>query len=278
VDAIDDYQNEKFDLILLATKAYDALRVGPELVKLLMPSGTILSIQNGAVPELLGDKIGTDVVLGGLSNMGATMHAPGRYEQMNVADLRVGELNGGISERARKVAEQFATAVNMTVTGNIRGAIWAKLLINFSVTTIGSIAGMSMRKCMEDARGREAFRRTYGETVSVALKNNVKLERMLVEPLPPEWTGKSSSKTAYDDWAEAVLDYYGDVKPSMLQDFEHGRKTEIEFLNGHVATLGKRIGSPAPLNTAITKIVHSIERGESKTGLERMSEVIQDTD
>src|SRR5690242_6977130 len=43
---------EKFDLILLATKAQDALDVSPSLLDLLSRGGTLLPIQNGAVPQL----------------------------------------------------------------------------------------------------------------------------------------------------------------------------------------------------------------------------------
>jgi 2-dehydropantoate 2-reductase len=39
---------------------------------LLEPGGTLLPIQNGGVPQMLGDRLG-ECVLGGLSNLGATM-------------------------------------------------------------------------------------------------------------------------------------------------------------------------------------------------------------
>ena len=50
----------------------------------------------------------------------------------------------------------------------------------------------------------------------------------------------------------------------MLQDFEHGRRTEIEFINGYVAQLGGKAGVPVSMNAAITDLVHLIEQGKSE--------------
>ena len=72
-----------FDLIILATKARDAIDVAPSLVRLLAPGGTILPIQNGGVPLMLASQLGERCLLGGLSNLTATMLRPGIYEQTN---------------------------------------------------------------------------------------------------------------------------------------------------------------------------------------------------
>ena len=61
VAAIEDYgKGDQFDLILLATKAQDALEVAPHLLDLLAPGGVILPIQNGGVVRVLADRLGED--------------------------------------------------------------------------------------------------------------------------------------------------------------------------------------------------------------------------
>src|SRR3954471_2989093 len=82
VKALEEYR-EKFDLILLATKAHEALEISPLLATLLAPAGTLLSIQNGGVSQLLFERLGGKALLGGVSNLGATMLEPGVYEQRN---------------------------------------------------------------------------------------------------------------------------------------------------------------------------------------------------
>ena len=51
---------------------------------------------------------------------------------------------------------------------------------------------------------------------------------------------------------------------SMGQDMRKGRRTEIEFMNGHVAQTALSIGRVAPLNRALTDLVLRVERGEIK--------------
>jgi 2-dehydropantoate 2-reductase len=259
LDAYDG--SDRFDLIVLATKAHDAIEVAPGLSALLKPGGTLLPIQNGGVPKVLADRVG-DCVLGGLSNLGATMERSGVYEQRNDGHLLIGELAGGQSERTERVRRCLERAVRMRTTSNFQGAVWSKLFINCSITTIGAIAGRTMREFINAADGREIFNRTYGEALSVALASGARPERMLVNPIPPGWCGRSVASEAHDAWVGQLVEGYGDVKPSMLQDIERGRPTEVDFINGYVVNVARRFGVPAPLNAVIVETVHSISAGK----------------
>lgn len=83
---------------------------------------------------------------------------------------------------------------------------------------------------------------------------------MIVDPMPPDWNGRSVPSEAHDAWLCQILNSYGDVKPSMLQDFERGRITEIDFINGYVVNLGRQFGVPAPANAAVVETVRTITR------------------
>ncbi|MDB5174705.1 MAG: 2-dehydropantoate 2-reductase [Phycisphaerales bacterium] len=264
VAPVDEYlTGETFDLIVLATKAHDAIEVAPKLSPLLRRGGTLLPIQNGGVPQTLAERLGNDCVLGGLSNFGATMITPGVYEQRNAGYLLIGEFAGGESERTEHVCRWLGGAVETRVTPNLRGAIWSKLLLNCSVTTIGAIAGRTMREYIASPDGRELFQRTYDEALSVALASGARPERMIVDPVPPTWSGRSVPGEAHDVWLDQILKGYGDLKASMLQDFERGRTTEIDFINGYIVDLGRQLGVRTPVNAAIVETVHAITRRES---------------
>src|SRR5215468_1053925 len=123
VAAIEDYgKGDQFDVILLATKAQDALEIAPRVVGLLAPQGVILPIQNGGVARVLADRLGEDKILGGFSNLGATMVEPGVYEQKNAGHLLIGELAGGVSERVERVARTLGRAIEVKVSSNLTGA------------------------------------------------------------------------------------------------------------------------------------------------------------
>ncbi len=263
VAALDEYLvGDTFDLIVLATKALDAIEVAPRLSGLLGAGGTLLPIQNGGVSRILADQPQGDRVLAGLSNLGATMTAPGVYEQRNAGHLLVGELSGGQSERVERVRRWLGGAVQVRVTANLGGAIWSKLLVNCAVTTIGAIAGRTMRETIASPEGRQLFDRTYDEALSVALASGARPEPMIVDPVPPGWSGRSVPGEAQDARIGEILRAYGDLKPSMLQDFERGRATEVDFINGYVVDVGRRLGVRTPANAAIVSTVHAITRGQ----------------
>jgi 2-dehydropantoate 2-reductase len=95
VAAVDEYSTlDTFELVVFATEANEAIEVAPRLVGHLGPGGTLLPIQNGGVSQVLADRLGDNRVLGGLSNLGATMTAPGVYEQRNAGHLLIGEVAG----------------------------------------------------------------------------------------------------------------------------------------------------------------------------------------
>jgi 2-dehydropantoate 2-reductase len=278
VATIEDYEKgDEFDLILLATKAQDALEVAPHVLDLLAPGGVILPIQNGAVARVLADSLGEDKILGGFSNLGATMVEPGVYEQNNAGHLVIGELAGGASERVERVARALGRAIEVKVSSNMTGAIWSKLLINCSVTSIGALCSQTMRQYIKTKEGKKVFRRTYEEALSVALAIGTRLERLTVDPIPPGWASNVVAEEHYESWVEAVIAFYGDIKPSMLQDFERGRKTEIDFINGYVATLGHASGVPVYMNAAITELVRQIERGDLQPTPDRMNDLAAQT-
>ena len=53
-------------------------------------------------------------------------------------------------------------------------------------------------------------------------------------------------------------------RPSMGQDMQKGRRTEIEFLNGFVVREGEKLGLQARANAALVDIVKKVERGDLK--------------
>jgi len=275
---VEDYMHDRFDLIVLATKAHAAIELAPMLASCLVDGGMLLPIQNGGVPAMLAEKLGEDRVLGGLSNLGATMHAPGIYEQRNAGHLLIGEFAGGVSERAERVKAWLGRGVEIRVSANLRGAIWSKLLLNCSVTTLGAVAGCTMRQYIDTPEGRRAFRGAYDEALNVALASGIKPERMLVEPVPPGWHGRSEPGESYDAWLASALASYGDLKPSMLQDFERGKTTEIDFINGYVAKLGRDLRVPTPVNDAITAVVHTIESGELRPAHMLLGQILRSAD
>lgn len=98
---------------------------------------------------------------------------------------------------------------------------------------------------------------------------------MLVDPVPPEWNGRSISEEANDLWLLEILDAYGDLKASMLQDFERGRATEIDFINGYVVDTARQLGVDTPVNAAIVETVYANTRGQSAPDPNHLGQILR---
>ena len=59
-----------------------------------------------------------------------------------------------------------------------------------------------------------------------------------------------------------MMEHMANVRPSMLQDLDAGRETEVDVVNGGVAGKGRELGIATPCNDAVVELVHSMERGE----------------
>ena len=62
----------------------------------------------------------------------------------------------------------------------------------------------------------------------------------------------------------------GAGRPSMLQDVMKGRRTEIEYLDGYVASRGREVGVPTPACDRITDLLKRVERGELKSEVDNI--------
>jgi 2-dehydropantoate 2-reductase len=149
------------------------------------------------------------------------------------------------------LARELEAVGPVKVTSNVRGMIWSKLLINSTFTGLSAVSGLRYGPASE--QGRDAVFALWGEGVAVADAQGLALED--IHGIRPH---------AFDD---AALGRYMDagsanVRPSMLQDLDAGRETEVDVVNGGVAARGRELGVPTPCNDAVVELVHSMERGE----------------
>ena len=62
-------------------------------------------------------------------------------------------------------------------------------------------------------------------------------------------------------------------RPSMGQDMQKGRRTEIEFLNGLIVRDGEKIGLPCRANAVLVDLVKRVEKGELKPDPRHITEL-----
>ena len=127
-----------------------------------------------------------------------------------------------------------------------RGAQWRKLIFNAASNAIGALTGLTHGRIAEPPT-RDLAWAVMAEGRAVADAQGITLDM--------------SPEELFDFAARKEVAY--DHKPSMLQDVEAGRQTEIDFLNGAIVDFGERHGVDPPLNRALTALVKGLERSRA---------------
>lgn len=221
------------DVVIVLVKSFhtdSAMRGALDLVGL---ETVVLSLQNGLGHEdVLSEIVGRERVLAGKTYVGGVLRAPGHI-QSGVTGKRtiIGELDGRMTSRVTAIADAFNSAgLTTTVSDNIIGTMWDKLLINVATGAITGITGLTYGQLYDEPVLKATSLAAIEEAMATARAAGVAL----------------SIPTAEDAWKMAADGLSPAFKTSMLQSIEKSSVTEIDFINGAVVRWGQRLGVPTP--------------------------------
>lgn len=267
-----------FAAAYLTMKALGVVKAAQDAAQYLSPDGYVVTFQNGIVEDAVGDAIGIGRVVSASVGWNGIMLKPGEYERTTPGDTFIGELNGSVTPRVNAIAAALRHVGPVTISQNMRGVLWSKLAINCTVNSVGALTGETLGELLADARVRRIFLRTYSEVVDTAEAQRIKLERIAANPkllYLPKNAG-FPVRYAKDFIARMLGRKYKGARSSTLQSLERGRKTEVDFLNGYVVEVAKRVGVETPLNAALTRMIKEIEdrtRKIAKSNVDDLSKI-----
>lgn len=242
----------EFDAILLTVKSYDTEVMGNAVAGRLAGNGVMISLQNGlGNVEALG-AICPGRVLGGRVIFGAETVAPGRVRVTVYADpVLIGAphpaSDTGLEAQAHEWATTFAVSgIPSAYCADIQAALWGKVLYNAALNPLGALLGVHYGALGEDANTRAIIDRAIEETFRVGVAEQVALP----------WASAAAYRSVFYD---RLLPSTFHHRPSMLQDLERGRPTEIDAINGEVWKRGAAHGIVTPVNEILTRLVHGRE-------------------
>jgi 2-dehydropantoate 2-reductase len=248
VSSIDELEGE-FDYALVAVKS-PLHHVALEPLVARGGIGAFVSMGNGLIQDRMEGIVGRGNLLACIVEWGGSNVGPGRLVRDSLGGYMVGELDGTISERAKALAAALDPVGRTRVTDNVRGMIWSKLLINSTFTGLSAVSGLRYGGVGE--QGPEAVYALWAEGVAVGDAQRLSLERI---------HDVEAHEFGPDGLAQMMRHMYN-VRPSMLQDLDAGRDTEVDVVNGGVASKGRELGIATPCTDAVVELVHSMERGE----------------
>ncbi len=243
------------DLIVLSVKAYDLDEVMNQIEPVVTDKTVILTLQNGVDTE---DRILTrfqrDCVVGGIAYIYTKIAAPGVIDHYKKGAVAIGELMGHQSSRLLAIAAMFKQAeIPCQITDDIRRSKWEKMCWNCVFNPLTVMIDDRVAKALDHPEMLQVIHQIVGEVVAVAGSAKVPLAHDMAEKVV-RWTSEIR-----------------DIHTSMYDDWKAGRPTEIEFLNGYIARLGRKFGIPTPLNDLLTAVIKTItERDRTGPGIVRI--------
>ena len=156
VRATDDPRDfAPYDLILFCVKMYDTDAAAQSLAGCLAPGGVILTLQNGVESEArLAEHFGREAIMAGCARVGAELVAPGKILHMTTGVIEFGELDGGETPRAQKIADAFRRAgIYGELVADIHTFRWSKLLWNSAFNTVQRSRGARSARSLKMRTG-----------------------------------------------------------------------------------------------------------------------------
>ncbi|MFJ9498594.1 ketopantoate reductase family protein [Brevibacillus centrosporus] len=234
------------DLVIVLVKSYHTKEAIENARPMIGEHTMVMSLQNGlGNEEIIGEVVGWQRVLVGRTYVGGVMLESGQViVGAKGKHTYIGEQDGQITDRVNRVAEVFNRAgLSTTVSSNIMGIMWDKLLINVATGALCGITRLPYGGLYNVPEVKDCALAAVAEGIAVAKACGVVLSIQLPE----------------EAWFRAAEGLPDNFKPSMLQSIENGMRTEIDFINGSVVRWGAKRNVPTPVNKVLVACVKGIE-------------------
>ena len=226
------------DLVLFAVKSPDTESAGAQMRQHLQPGALVLCLQNG-----VDNAERLRAVLPGVSVAAAVVYVA--TEMAGPGHLRHhgrGELVIEPSPRSTEVAQALiAAGVPTEVSDNVRGALWAKLILNCAYNALSAVGRIAYGELVQRPGVPAVMQDVVAECRAVADADGVNIPgdvdaavRRIAETMPTQFS-------------------------STAQDLLRGKPSEIDHLNGFIVRRGEALGVPTPANRALWAVVKLVE-------------------
>jgi 2-dehydropantoate 2-reductase len=248
------------DLVLVTVKSAATPTVAAELARVLRPGTVVVSFQNGVGnADVLRAALPAHTVLEGMVPFNVVERGPGAYHQGSGGELEIRR-----APELQPFVDEFARAGLPLVThADMLPVQWAKLLLNLN----NAINALANRPLKEELAQR-AYRRCLGmaQSEALALLARAGIRPARLTPVPPAWMPHFLGLP--DAWfarlGRAMLTIDPLARSSMSDDLAAGRATEVDWINGEVVKLARRLGVNAPVNERLCELVHEAERSDAR--------------
>lgn len=233
------------DLLLLFTKAMHSRAAIQSVAHLADGHCSALTLQNGlGNAEAISEVFRPDRTLVGVTDWPADLSPPNAVAAHGTGHVWLGSLVPNGEESALEaMACLNAAAMEAQHDPFVLAAIWEKAAFNAALNALATILGSPVGG-LDCPEGRRIATAVIEETIAVARAQGIRMDR-----------DRLFAKTDF------ALTNHRAHKPSMLQDRQAGRATEIEAINGEIVAAARRAGLAAPVTETLAELVRMGEPG-----------------
>jgi 2-dehydropantoate 2-reductase len=224
-------------LVLFCVKSNDTESGAAAIRPHLAPDALVLSLQNGVENADRLRALLQQQVVAAAVYVGTEMAGPGHVRHHGRGELVI-EQSKASDDIARTL---IAADVPTDISDNVRGALWAKLILNCAYNALSAITQLPYGRLVKGEGVSVVMRDLVGECVAVAKAGGVTI------PGDVDLAVRQIAETAAGQYA------------STAQDLARGRRTEIDHLNGLIVRRGEALGVATPANRLLHAIVKLIE-------------------
>lgn len=233
------------DLVIVATKDDGAAAAARSALKIAKPDAPILTIQNGlGSADKVAEIVGSDrIMMGVVGGFGASMKGPGHAHHNGMEFLRLGEMDGGMTERLETVAEAWrAGSFKVLTFDDIHKMVWEKLICNCTYSGPCALTGLRVGQVQADPHAWSIASACALEAANVARARGINLD--FEDPVA---------------YVRAFGAKIPNARPSMLLDHMAKRKAEVDNINGAILREGAKVGVATPVNSLVVALLKARE-------------------
>jgi 2-dehydropantoate 2-reductase len=233
------------DLLFVFVKGVHTEAATQAAAPLIGPATVVVSLQNGwGNGDVLARHVDAARIVVGTTLVSAGLRGPGRVAETASGVTKLGPFAGDDLAGAERTAQVLrAAGLEAIVSADVRYDIWSKLVLNAAANPTGALTGLAADALVEHGPMWQLMQALAREAVSVARAEGYDMD--------PDAT----IATIRD-----VLVKAGSSRASMLQDFDAGRRSEIDVITGAVVRAAARHGIDVPHNATILALVQGAEQ------------------
>jgi 2-dehydropantoate 2-reductase len=241
-------------IVLVTVKSADTAGMADIIARHAPPDVVVVSLQNGVGnAAVLRDRLPGRRVLGGMVPFNVIALGNGRFHRATSGDIVIAQDEG-------RLAEKLSVAgLTIRPTDNIDGVQWGKLVLNLN-NALNALADLPLRRQLAQRPWRRLFADQVAEGLAAIRAEGIK--PVSPTPIPLAWMPPllRLPNVIFEPMLGRTMKIDPEARSSMWEDLKHGRRTEIDYLQGVITEIAERRGLKAPLSRRIVELIRQAER------------------